>query len=625
MSINNLNDIDQSLTGIAGINSFNYTGIYSPQTVYFKGDVVYDDGSTQDPQNPTGTGSFICLVDGINGTPTQDQDSWGIVAINANSVVINNGGTSTSITNVVNAYTYKGPFNSNNGYNYNDIVTYNGSSYLNLATGGSPPHTDIPSFSINWGYLALQGDKGKQGDPGTAFAISYTYKGIWNPAAAYFQADVIVSNQAGDGYGNGYICLVDNVNLNPKNYPSAWGLISLGGIAGTNATNTYTTYYTTVYENSGNSDSGGGGGGGGDAVGGVALGIASAAAAGLAALTLVVTGHTATLATYGFNLGALNTATDTLSSEMDMVNQRTEWMSSDLNPRTTFNSDVRISNEGTKQHEFQQNGVYINYNSLSIRDPGEPNDDQIYMDNTGLAIIPQLRTQQIEVDNSNQLNRKTLEILSNRSAIADFSNVISIGKSGATVPDEIALNGLINTPIILVNAGQINTDGPIHGQGFFVTDIIDTAHNYFSVDDTGLVNASGIQLIDVTRDVTTHNYMEFFEIFAATGLKMKSLVAAGSPDIFSVNPTGAVACTSLNTSSINPLGYSQNINYLSNTGNSIINLGTNSVGQGAGQNKNVINIGTTYDNIYIGGSLISNGGGALPLHINSNQTINQYF
>lgn len=70
------------------------------------------------------------------------------------------------------AYLNKGTYNSETTYEINDVVTYNGSSYVSMVNNNKG---NLPTNISYWNIVALKGDKGDTGKP---FVIEKTYESI---------------------------------------------------------------------------------------------------------------------------------------------------------------------------------------------------------------------------------------------------------------------------------------------------------------------------------------------------------------------------------------------------------------------------------------------------------------
>ena len=77
------------------------------------------------------------------------------------------------------AYFNKGMYNSETNYEINDVVSYNGSSYVSLLNNNQG---NLPTNATYWSVVALKGDKGDTGKP---FVIEKTYESIEDMVADY--------------------------------------------------------------------------------------------------------------------------------------------------------------------------------------------------------------------------------------------------------------------------------------------------------------------------------------------------------------------------------------------------------------------------------------------------------
>jgi hypothetical protein len=77
------------------------------------------------------------------------------------------------------AYFNKGVYNSETNYEINDVVSYNGSSYVSLLNNNQG---NLPTNTTYWSVVAQKGDKGDTGKP---FVIEKTYESIEDMVADY--------------------------------------------------------------------------------------------------------------------------------------------------------------------------------------------------------------------------------------------------------------------------------------------------------------------------------------------------------------------------------------------------------------------------------------------------------
>ena len=143
---------------------------------------------------------------------------------------------------------HKGVYSSGTAYEFFDCVTYNGSSYVCTASGGSPAGT-LPTDTSKWALMAqkgntgatgatgAKGDKGDTGDTGAqgatgAKGVSFAVKGAWASGTAYVnnaaQIDVVTYS------GSSYACVKSHTSSSsilPTN-ATYWTLIAQKGATG---------------------------------------------------------------------------------------------------------------------------------------------------------------------------------------------------------------------------------------------------------------------------------------------------------------------------------------------------------------------------------------------------------
>ena len=121
------------------------------------------------------------------------------------------------------AYLSKGTYNSATQYEKNDVVTYQGSSYVSLqATKGN-----VPTNATYWQLLAEKGDKGDTGNTGQTGATgngissvaktgtsgnvdTYTITYTNGTTTTFDVTNANVVNEVSSGSGNTYSCDVIN-------------------------------------------------------------------------------------------------------------------------------------------------------------------------------------------------------------------------------------------------------------------------------------------------------------------------------------------------------------------------------------------------------------------------------
>ena len=82
------------------------------------------------------------------------------------------------------AYFNRGAYNSETTYEINDVVSYNGSSYVSLNDNNQG---NLPTNTNYWSVVAEKGDKGDTGKP---FVIEKTYSTIESMVADYDNMNV---------------------------------------------------------------------------------------------------------------------------------------------------------------------------------------------------------------------------------------------------------------------------------------------------------------------------------------------------------------------------------------------------------------------------------------------------
>ncbi len=218
--------------GAPGTSGLNYQGAYAAGVIYALHDVVSFAGS-----------SYVSLIAGNQANTPGVTSEWAVLA---------QGGTGGSGTGV--GVAYQGTYDSAANYGLNDIVSFQGSSYISLIAGN---HGNTPSSSVaQWGALALgavgaqgpagakgatgatgltgpagpagaagpTGATGAKGAPGTPGLV---YQGNYSSGTNYALGDVVLFQ------GTSYTSLL---NGNQGNTPSAssaqWGVLSPQGPTG---------------------------------------------------------------------------------------------------------------------------------------------------------------------------------------------------------------------------------------------------------------------------------------------------------------------------------------------------------------------------------------------------------
>jgi hypothetical protein len=218
--------------GVPGTSGLNFRGAYGATVSYALDDVVTFAGS-----------SYVSSVAGNRGNTPGVAPQWSVLA---------QGGTGGSGNGV--GVAYQGSYASTANYGLNDIVSYQGSSYISLIVGNRG-NTPSPSVA-QWGVMALgavgiqgpQGQTGSTGPPGltgppgptgatgptgTAGARGapgtpgMVYQGNYSSMTNYALGDVVLFQ------GTSYTSLLNNNRgSTPSASPGQWGVLSPQGPTG---------------------------------------------------------------------------------------------------------------------------------------------------------------------------------------------------------------------------------------------------------------------------------------------------------------------------------------------------------------------------------------------------------
>ena len=218
--------------GAPGTSGLNYQGAYAAGVSYALHDVVTFAGS-----------SYVSLAAGNEANTPGVTSQWAVLA---------QGGTGTGGSGV--GVAYQGTYASTANYGLNDIVSYQGSSYISLIAGN---HGNTPSSSVGqWGVMALgavgiqgpQGVTGATGPPGltgpagpagplgpTGVAGAagapglpgLVYQGSYSSVTNYALGDVVLWQ------GASYASLLNGNHGNtPSASPGQWGVLTAQGPTG---------------------------------------------------------------------------------------------------------------------------------------------------------------------------------------------------------------------------------------------------------------------------------------------------------------------------------------------------------------------------------------------------------
>lgn len=109
----------------------------------------------------------------------------------------------------------KGAYSSTTNYLPRNIISYLGSSYMNIVASKGV----LPTVTANWQPVASKGDKGDTG-------FGFTWKKEYNPTTAYIKDDVVYYN------GSSYIALKSVTGITPSNDNINWNIITQRGLDG---------------------------------------------------------------------------------------------------------------------------------------------------------------------------------------------------------------------------------------------------------------------------------------------------------------------------------------------------------------------------------------------------------
>jgi hypothetical protein len=155
--------------------------------------------------------SYISLIN-INqsNVPSSSPSQWAVLA--------SSGGAGPA-----GSFTFLGVWSSIVAYEIDNIVSYNGSSYVvsGTPTVGINPATD----TVNWSLIASVGSTGQTGPQGPqgAIGLGFVWRGAWLSTVSYVQNDVVGL------LGSSWVAVAANVGVNPTtDNGSNWQIMALG-------------------------------------------------------------------------------------------------------------------------------------------------------------------------------------------------------------------------------------------------------------------------------------------------------------------------------------------------------------------------------------------------------------
>lgn len=108
-------------------------------------------------------------------------------------------------TTGLNQIIWQGTWDSATTYAVNDLVEYDGSSYICIAVNSDT----VPTNNSFWNLVAEVGGAGPTGPQGPAGPVGMNWTGAWSSTTAYAVGDGVYQN------GSSYICTVANTNEPP--------------------------------------------------------------------------------------------------------------------------------------------------------------------------------------------------------------------------------------------------------------------------------------------------------------------------------------------------------------------------------------------------------------------------
>lgn len=235
-------------TGAAGAGVINWLGAWDSGTTYNVNDAVDDNGS-----------SYIAIATTTNNEPP-NLTYWNVLAqagATGASTIGATGATGvgsvggTGATGATGAgLTWESTYDPATTYNIDDLVSYQGSSYIAIGTTTG----NLPTNATYWDLVAQKGDIGNTGASGTAGGVGGTGAtgsgstgatgasgGVGASGASFVWESVYVGSTAYDVdqvvfyQGSSYICILATTGNVPTN-ATYWDLMSQMGGTGASGT-----------------------------------------------------------------------------------------------------------------------------------------------------------------------------------------------------------------------------------------------------------------------------------------------------------------------------------------------------------------------------------------------------
>jgi Collagen triple helix repeat (20 copies) len=246
----------QGLQGSTGTQGppLTFAGTWANDTTYSLGQAVYFSGSTYISLSNSNTGnepdtsptwwSLVALGSSVPGSagppgptgPQGLQGPQGIQGAQGPTGATGPQGPTGATGPQGPPVTFQGTWSTSGTYNTGDVVFYNGSAYISLASSNT--NNQPNSSPTQWALLAQQGTTGAtgatgaQGPQGTQGATGpqgppISYGGTYSSSTTYSTGTVVYYN------GSAYISLVNsNTNNTPSSSPTQWGLLAAQGATG---------------------------------------------------------------------------------------------------------------------------------------------------------------------------------------------------------------------------------------------------------------------------------------------------------------------------------------------------------------------------------------------------------
>lgn len=169
-------------TGPSSIRYVSWTGSGPSYSSFNSGDIIYYNGS-----------SYVAIMDVPVSTDIQNNSYW--------SPLTSQGPTGPAGPIGMN---WIGPWQDHMPYSENDVVYYNGSSWIAKTTITGMEMSSTPEdYSMYWDKIASKGNDG----------VGFSWKGQWNEYGYYIVGDVV------EYLGSNYVCKMPHSEMMGAQYP----------------------------------------------------------------------------------------------------------------------------------------------------------------------------------------------------------------------------------------------------------------------------------------------------------------------------------------------------------------------------------------------------------------------